>query len=72
MGVDVGGTKVEAAVLDASGAIIARRRIATPQSRYEAALVAISDLVLSVEKRSARAARSASASRARSRPRPGS
>jgi fructokinase len=49
MGVDVGGTKIEAAVLDASGEIIARRRIATPQSDYEAALAAIADLVLSME-----------------------
>jgi fructokinase len=49
MGVDIGGTKIEAAVLDASGDIIVRRRIATPSAGYEDALAAIADLVLGME-----------------------
>jgi fructokinase len=49
MGVDVGGTKIEAAVLGASGDILARRRIATPTASYETALTAIVELILSME-----------------------
>jgi fructokinase len=49
MGVDVGGTKIEAAVLDASGTILTRRRIATPANDYEAALDALAALVRSME-----------------------
>jgi fructokinase len=48
MGVDVGGTKLEAAVLDASGDIVARRRIATPPV-YDAALAALAGLVAAME-----------------------
>jgi fructokinase len=48
MGVDVGGTKLEAAVLDASGAIVTRRRIATPPA-YDAALTALTGLVTAME-----------------------
>ena len=38
LGVDVGGTKIEAAVLDGEGRIVARRRAPTPQGDYAAAL----------------------------------
>jgi fructokinase len=31
IGIDLGGTKIEAAALDVSGAICARRRVATPR-----------------------------------------
>jgi len=49
IGVDLGGTKIEAAALDESGAIAARRRIATPAGDYEATVRAIADLVRAVE-----------------------
>lgn len=48
MGVDVGGTKLEAAVVDASGDIVIRRRVAAPDS-YQAALTAMAELVTSTE-----------------------
>lgn len=48
MGIDIGGTKMEAAVLDASGGILARRRIATPEG-YEATVVAIAELATAME-----------------------
>lgn len=49
MGVDVGGTKIEAAILDASGDILARHRVATPAESYEAAVDALAALVRSME-----------------------
>ena len=48
IGVDFGGTKIEAAALDSSGAPLARRRVPTPRS-YDEALIAVRDLVTSVE-----------------------
>jgi fructokinase len=50
MGVDVGGTKIEAAILDGNGDIIARRRIATPAESYDAAVEAMGTLVETMEK----------------------
>ena len=44
IGVDFGGTKIEAALMDAGGTLRARVRRLTPQS-YEAAIAAIRDLV---------------------------
>ena len=52
IGVDFGGTKIEAAALAASGEIIARLRTPTPDS-YDAALAAVRDLVARVERESA-------------------
>ena len=49
IGVDIGGTKIEAAALDRNGAFAVRRRIATPQNDYPAALDSIVGLVRSVE-----------------------
>jgi fructokinase len=49
IGVDLGGTKIEAAALDPDGRLLARRRIATPSGDYEATLRAARDLVLAVE-----------------------
>ena len=49
IGVDIGGTKIEAAALDKDGNFVVRRRVATPQNNYEAALDAIVGLVRSVE-----------------------
>lgn len=48
IGVDFGGTKIEAAALDASGTPVVRKRIPTP-SHYDAALIAVRDLVEAVE-----------------------
>jgi fructokinase len=48
IGVDLGGTKIEAAMLSDSGRILARERVATPDS-YDAMLRALADLVGRVE-----------------------
>jgi len=48
IGIDFGGTKVEAAALDASGAYLARVRAPNPGS-YDAAIETIRDLIAQVE-----------------------
>jgi fructokinase len=50
IGVDVGGTKIEAIALDEAGSERARRRIATPRDDYAATLEAIALLVESLER----------------------
>ncbi len=45
IGVDVGGTKLEAIVLDPAGVEVWRERVATPQADYGAMLQAIASLV---------------------------
>ena len=45
MGVDVGGTKLEAAVLDSHGAVLWRHRVATPQGDYPGTVAAVAALV---------------------------
>ena len=49
IGIDLGGTKIEAIALDESGATILRRRVPTPIRDYVGTLNAIADLVLSSE-----------------------
>jgi fructokinase len=49
IGVDFGGTKIEAAALDRDGRFLARVRAPTPRD-YEASLAAISDLVAEAER----------------------
>lgn len=49
IGVDLGGTKIEAVALDRSGNELLRRRIATPRDAYVATVNAIRDLVLELE-----------------------
>jgi fructokinase len=49
IGVDLGGTKMEVALFDDSGAIRFRRRIPTPQQDYPETVAAISALVTQVE-----------------------
>ena len=49
VGVDLGGTKIEAAALDPAGVIRLRRRLATPQRDYEGTVRSIVGLVLSLE-----------------------
>ena len=48
MGIDVGGTKIEAAILDGEGVVRVRRRIATPKV-YEELLGAMAQLVSELE-----------------------
>ncbi|EKE17765.1 MAG: N-acetylglucosamine kinase, partial [uncultured bacterium] len=50
LGVDLGGTKIEIIALDAGGAELLRRRIATPQGDYAATLAAVAQLVADSEK----------------------
>ena len=50
IGVDLGGTKIEAVVLDAGGTTRARRRVPTPRDDYEATLAAIAALVNDLER----------------------
>jgi fructokinase len=45
LGVDLGGTKIEAAVLDGAGAVRWRERVATPAGRYDETLTAVVSLV---------------------------
>ena len=45
LGVDLGGTKIEVAALDAQGAFVLRERVPTPQGDYAATLCAIAGLV---------------------------
>lgn len=45
IGLDIGGTKIEAIVMDAANEIIVRRRTDTPHSDYQATLDAISELI---------------------------
>ncbi len=49
IGIDLGGTKIEAAALDASGAILMRERAATPAGDYAATLATIATLVARIE-----------------------
>ncbi len=49
VGIDLGGTKIEAAVLDAAGRFLFRERVPTPQNDYLATLCAIRDLVSKAE-----------------------
>jgi len=49
IGVDLGGTKIEAALIDAGDALLERRRIATPRGDYDATIEAIAALVTGLE-----------------------
>lgn len=49
IGVDVGGTKIEAIALDPHGRPLDRRRVATPRGDYPGTLRAVRDLVQAVE-----------------------
>ena len=50
IGIDLGGTKIEAVVLDAAGNIVFRERRSTPRGDYDGTLDAIADLVGSAER----------------------
>lgn len=55
IGIDLGGTKIEIAALDASGAIIHRARVPTPAGDYRATLATVARLVEEVERALGRA-----------------
>jgi len=48
-GVDLGGTKIEAVVLDDAGEVLARSRVPTPKGAYAETVHAITELVETVE-----------------------
>ncbi|MCK4950711.1 MAG: ROK family protein [Gammaproteobacteria bacterium] len=50
IGIDLGGTKIEAIALDDSGSTLVRRRVDTPQNDYGAIVQSITSLVVSIEK----------------------
>ena len=50
IGIDIGGTKIELAALDASGAVALRRRAATPSGDYEATVAVVGALVEQAER----------------------
>ena len=50
IGVDLGGTKIEVAVLGEDDGVILRRRVATPRQDYHAICAAIAELVRYVER----------------------
>lgn len=49
IGIDLGGTKIEAAAVDAIGSVRARRRRATPAGDYDATIATIAALVHGIE-----------------------
>ncbi len=49
IGVDLGGTKIEAVAIDGSGAQLVRKRVPTPVGDYEGTMTAIARLVESIE-----------------------
>jgi fructokinase len=49
IGVDLGGTKIEAIALGEDGTVLARRRVLTPRGDYDATVRAIVDLVRAIE-----------------------
>ena len=50
IGVDLGGTKIEALAIDAAGRELARRRIASPSHDYAQIVAAVRDLVVGLER----------------------
>ncbi len=49
IGIDLGGSKIEAVAMDAQGAIVRRHRVPTPRDDYPATLQAIAGLVTQLE-----------------------
>jgi fructokinase len=50
IGVDIGGTKMEIAAIDESGAELLRRRVPAPGESYDKAIVAIVEFILEAER----------------------
>ncbi len=57
IGVDVGGTKLEAIAIDAEGRELARRRMPSPSAGYASIIEAVCELVVALEQQIAEAAR---------------
>lgn len=49
IGIDLGGTKIEGVVLGADGAVLGRKRIATPRDDYAATVSAVAGLVRALD-----------------------
>lgn len=49
IGIDLGGTKIEAVLLASDGSIAAKRRVATPRGHYDATIAAIVSLTRELE-----------------------
>ncbi len=54
IGIDLGGTKIEAIALDEQGEELLRKRVATPFGDYQGTLRAIVELIVDVEKNTSR------------------
>ena len=54
IGIDLGGTKIEAAALDSMGGMLARQRVATPRDDYQATIDAMVALVHRLESETGR------------------
>lgn len=54
IGVDLGGTKIEALAIDKAGRELVRHRIDTPRENYEATVAAIAELVRRIERETGR------------------
>ena len=50
LGIDLGGTKIEAAVLDRSHTVVTSRRMPSPQGDYRATIEALANLVTGLER----------------------
>jgi fructokinase len=50
IGIDLGGSKIEGAAIDASGAVGVRRRISTPAGEYRGTIAAIAAVVIEIER----------------------
>jgi fructokinase len=50
IGIDLGGTKIEALAIDSKGKELVRHRIATPRNDYDATVMAMTELVRRIEK----------------------
>ncbi len=49
IGIDLGGTKIEAVALDSAGQILDRRRRPSPRDNYEATIEAVAGLIMELE-----------------------
>ncbi len=49
IGIDLGGTKIEAIALDVAGVVRWRRRVPTPRDSYDGTVAAIQQLVAEAE-----------------------
>jgi fructokinase len=49
IGVDIGGTKIEALALDAAGREVFRKRVPTPRGDYDATISAVKRLVEEID-----------------------